>query len=119
MSEKQAFADEIGVPIETEYEVVRTNGDISLLRVHLITGKTHQIRIHLASIGHPIIGDRKYGDSKINKQYQKDYGIHYQMLHAKELHFPDDFPLEKLAGRVIEAPAPKAFKTIFERTGLR
>lgn len=110
--EGQAFSDGIGTPIETQYEIVRTTEQFTLLKVHLITGKTHQIRAHLASIGHPVIGDRKYGDSRVNQQFKQSHGIHYQLLHAKELHFPTDFPLEKLAGRIIEAPLPDIYEKI-------
>lgn len=112
VSEQQAFSDGIGTPIETEYEVVRVMEQATLLKVHLITGKTHQIRAHLASIGHPIVGDHKYGDSRVNLQFQQSHGVHCQLLHAKELHFPADFPLEKLAGRVIEAPVPDIYMSI-------
>lgn len=49
--------------IETEYETLFSNGEISVLKVKLITGKTHQIRAHLAFLGHPILGDPKYGDA--------------------------------------------------------
>lgn len=112
VSEQKAFSDGIGTPIETEYEVVRVMEQATLLKVHLITGKTHQIRAHLASIGHPIIGDRKYGDSRVNLQFQQSHGIHCQLLHAKELHFPADFPLGKLAGKVVETPVPDIYRNI-------
>ncbi len=55
--------------IITRYKVIDTFQDTSLLEVELITGKTHQIRAHLAHVGHPIIGDGKYGTNIINKQY--------------------------------------------------
>ena len=52
--------------IITEYEPLYTEGETTLLKVTLVTGKSHQIRAHLSSIGHPIIGDPKYGDRKVN-----------------------------------------------------
>lgn len=54
--------------IKTGYKVVDIKGDTSLLEVTLYTGKTHQIRAHLSHIGHPIIGDTKYGDFELNKK---------------------------------------------------
>ena len=61
--------------IETEYRPVSTNGSATLLEVHLITGKTHQIRAHMASRGHPLIGDYKYGSRRINEAYKKKYNL--------------------------------------------
>lgn len=75
-------------PIETEYHPLWTKEGVTLLEVRLITGKTHQIRAHLASEGHPLIGDYKYGDRKSNDFYQKKYGLKSQLLHAYRLEFP-------------------------------
>ena len=61
------------VTVVTKYRVLETKGDISKLEVELLTGKTHQIRAHLASIGHPIIGDGKYGINNINRKYAKKH----------------------------------------------
>ncbi|MHB8065105.1 MAG: RluA family pseudouridine synthase [Ruminiclostridium sp.] len=71
------------VQIVTRYKVIKTLYDLSLLEVELITGKTHQIRAHLAFYGHPIIGDGKYGKNLENKQYNAKY----QMLCASKLIF--------------------------------
>lgn len=71
--------------IETEYEPVSVYADATLLSVHLITGRTHQIRAHLASIGHPVIGDMKYGSAKVNQQWKQNAGVKRQMLHAYKM----------------------------------
>jgi len=71
------------VQIVTRYKVLKTLYDLSLLEVELVTGKTHQIRAHLAFYGHPIIGDGKYGMNTENKQYNAKY----QMLCANKLIF--------------------------------
>lgn len=69
--------------IVTRYNVLKEKGDLSIVEVELVTGRTHQIRAHLASIGHPLLGDGKYGSNKINKKY----GIKYQALCSYKLTF--------------------------------
>lgn len=69
----------------TIYHRIATNGDFSLLRVELITGRSHQIRAHLSSIGHPIIGDKKYGHKDTNIFFLKRYGLNHQFLYADKL----------------------------------
>lgn len=67
----------------TRYRVLQEKNGLSLVEVDLITGRTHQIRAHLASVGHPLLGDGKYGKNKINKQF----GYSSQALYAYKLHF--------------------------------
>lgn len=67
--------------IETHYRLLDTDGTVSRLEVGLITGRTHQIRAHLAHIGHPILGDDKYGDRAMNRRY----GLRKQLLWATRL----------------------------------
>jgi 23S rRNA pseudouridine955/2504/2580 synthase len=59
--------------IITKYKTISSNKETSLLEIELVTGKTHQIRAHLAFTGHPIIGDGKYGNNEINKKYKKKF----------------------------------------------
>lgn len=110
---------EEGVPIETEYCVIQSNDEVSLLEVHLITGKTHQIRAHLASIGHPIIGDYKYGDKQINEMYRQAYGLKSQLLHAYRLEMPSsNGSLAYLNDRKFVAELPDKFIKICKDKGV-
>ena len=59
----------------------------TLMDVKIITGRTHQIRVHMASIGHPVIGDPKYGDFKSNKELEKRIKLYSQFLHSYEIKF--------------------------------
>lgn len=101
--------------IETHYEPIGVSKEVSLLRVHLITGKTHQIRAHLASIGHPIIGDFKYGNEKVNQMYKEKYHLKHQLLHAFMLEFPSmEGEFQNLNKRQMKAPIPQIFKKVTE-----
>lgn len=86
--------------IITKYQLLNKNDDgTSLLEVELITGKTHQIRAHLAHIGLPIIGDGKYGINTINKQFKKKY----QELESYKITFENVLkPLDYLNGKTIK-----------------
>ncbi|MEG0366914.1 MAG: RluA family pseudouridine synthase [Coprobacillus sp.] len=73
--------------MHTIVENIQSNQDYSLLKVKLITGRTHQIRIHLSSVQHPLIGDSKYGDFELNKYMKKKYRLNHQFLHAYQIQF--------------------------------
>lgn len=103
------------LPIETEYEPLWTNGKCTLLEVHLITGRTHQIRAHLASQGHAIIGDYKYGNRKINDAYKQKYKLESQLLHAYRLEMPKlDGALAPISEKQFVADLPKLFQRILD-----
>lgn len=70
----------------THYNVKKYVGDYSLVEVQIITGRTHQIRVHFASIGHPVCGDEMYGDKTLNAKLEEK-GLKRQFLHAASLKF--------------------------------
>ncbi|MDI9510032.1 MAG: RluA family pseudouridine synthase [Bacillota bacterium] len=99
--------------IETHYQPLVYNDDFTLLQVKLITGKSHQIRAHLASIGHPILGDFKYGDLEINRCFKEKYDLNHQVLHSYRLIFPQAIgQLSNLSGSEFKASLPGVFKRI-------
>ena len=101
--------------IKTEYTPIASNGKLTLLEVKLITGRSHQIRAHLASIGHPLVGDTKYGDEKLNEYFKKKYGLKYQLLHSWRLEMPElSGALKKVSGREFVAELPRYFKEILQ-----
>jgi 23S rRNA pseudouridine955/2504/2580 synthase len=106
--------------IKTIYTPSAVAGEYTLLTVELVTGKTHQIRAHLASTGHPLLGDTKYGDSKLNRRMQSEYSLHHQLLHAGRVCFPEEAegPLAKVSGQTFDAPLPHKFAEILQALNL-
>lgn len=91
----------------TKYKRIKTIGEYSLVEITLLTGRTHQIRVHFSSILHPVIGDSKYGDFALNKEIERKYGFKNQFLVASKLAFLDvDGPLKYLKGKVFEVSLP-------------
>ncbi len=89
---------------------VQVSDQASLLRIDLLTGKTHQIRAHLAYLGHPVLGDSKYGDPKQNRMLRQKHGIRRQMLHAWRITFPEvSGSFSYLSGKSFTAPPPEDF----------
>ncbi|MCM1536581.1 MAG: RluA family pseudouridine synthase [Clostridium sp.] len=130
-----------GEYIKTAFHPLACQKGYTYLEVELFTGKTHQIRAQLAAMGHPVIGDFKYGDKKQNQYFREKYGLESQLLHACCIIFPksgfketltekdalarkaaltqkDVFAetdaLKEVWGRSFTAPCPKLFEKIAE-----
>ena len=102
-----------GTWTKTTYSPLISGAKYSLLEMELITGKTHQLRSHLAAMGHPILGDPKYGDLPVNEKIRGKYGLRGQMLWCCRIEFPRmDGELPELSGRVITCDPPRIYREI-------
>lgn len=99
--------------IAMEVKTTESTGLYSLLDLNLLTGRSHQLRAHLAYLGCPIIGDSKYGDGEMNSWFLNKYELRYQYLYAYKVTFSqtDDF-LSYLQGKVIAVKLPPMFRHI-------
>lgn len=95
----------------THYKVKKEYEYFSLLDIEIETGRTHQIRVHMAAIGHPLVGDDKYGDFGKNKAFSKKYGERGLFLHAQKLCLPHPETEKEVC---IKAPLPERWKEIAE-----
>ena len=94
-----------GKAATTLYEPLKIYKDFTLLNVKLLTGRTHQIRVHMAYISHPVVGDNKYGDFALNKEIESKYGFKNQFLMAYKIRFNTlEAPLDYLTNREFEVP---------------
>ena len=105
---RMAIVEKNGRPAVTHWEVLYRYQAYTLLRCHLETGRTHQIRVHLASLGHPLLGDFTYGAPSPDK------GLEGQCLHARELQF-----IHPRSGETIrlDSPLPDYFQQVLSRLG--
>src|SRR4051812_2791235 len=105
--ERRVSVKEGGMTARTKVERVKSGKEFSLLNVRLLTGRTHQIRVHLAHAGHPILGDDKYGDFALNRELAKR-GVRRLFLHAAQLAFVHPSDGQRLR---LEAPLPADMAT--------
>lgn len=105
--------DQEGLEMETIVRPMQSNGKYTLVEVEIITGRTHQIRAHLAKTGHPVIGDVKYGDKRVNGYVRQRFDLNTQLLHAYKLEFAGvEGELAYLNGKTVYAELPEDFKRI-------
>lgn len=98
---------------KTVYTPLITGNRYSLLEMEMITGKTHQLRSHLAQMGHPILGDPKYGDLAVNEKIRGEFGLRGQMLWCCRVEFPRmEGDLEQLSEKVIVCDPPRIYTEI-------
>lgn len=100
---RMAIVQENGKPAVTHFKVLERFGDYTLVECRLETGRTHQIRVHMTSIGHPLVNDPKYGSRKT------PFGIKGQALHSRQLTLKHPVTGEKLT---FEAPLPEDMEKI-------
>ena len=103
---KKMAVSEKGKEAITHFKVLKRYNGYTLLKLKIDTGRTHQIRVHLAEIGHPVVGDEVYSNGK-NK-----FGVKGQCLHAERIEFVHPTSNKKM---VLEAELPKYFKDILEK----
>ena len=104
--QKMAVVRENGKDATTKFRVLERFGDYTLTECRLLTGRTHQIRVHMAYIGHPVAGDRKYGTKKC------PFSIEGQALHSKTLSFIHPRTEEKME---FTAPLPEDMDSILQQ----
>ncbi|MBN2545863.1 MAG: RNA pseudouridine synthase [Spirochaetes bacterium] len=95
----------------TNYYILKKLGGFSLIELELFTGRMHQIRIHLAKTNHPVIGDDKYGNFKLNRELKKTHNVKKLMLFSKRLEINDKKTIK------IEADIPEYFKDFLKIFG--
>ncbi len=99
--------------ISMNVKTIQTCGTFSLLELELLTGRSHQLRAHLSYLGNPIVGDKKYGESKINSFFENKYGLSYQFLYSYKLIFRDcSEKFSYLENKTIAVALPPVFKKI-------
>ena len=104
--ERRVSVKEGGMAAETRVKALKVSSEFSFVEIRLLTGRTHQIRVHLAHAGHPVLGDGKYGDFELNHRLEKR-GVRRLFLHASRLAFAHPVAKQMIE---LEAPLPAEMK---------
>ena len=107
---KKMAVREEGKEAATHFKVLKSYGDYTLLKIKIDTGRTHQIRVHMAEIGHPVVGDMVYSKGK------NEFGVEGQMLHATSLDFKHPITGKEMH---LEADLPEYFKNVLNELDSR
>ena len=107
---KKMAVDKDGKQAVTHFKVIKRYKRYTLLEIKIDTGRTHQIRVHMAKIGYPVVGDMVYSNVK------NEFGVEGQMLHAKSLEFSHPITGKKMH---LEAPLPEYFTKVLEELDSR
>ncbi len=100
----------------TTYTPIQWYSNYTLMDITLHTGRTHQIRVHFSYIGHPVVGDAKYGDFELNKVFKEEFNLKSQFLEAYEIDFINPIaPLEYLKGICIQCELSEEYKEILSK----
>jgi len=110
----KVVVDPAGRPAATRYRTVSGWVQATLVELTPETGRTHQLRVHLAHLGHPLAGDRRYGSGPFNRLLARRYGLDRLFLHASVLRFVHPATGERLA---VEAPLPKPLTAVLGALG--
>lgn len=94
------------------YETLESHGDYALMKIILKTGRSHQIRVQLAAVGFPVVGDPKYGSRLINSRLYEEFGLKSQLLHSAQYTLTD-------MKKTFTAPLPPVFEKALKRFGFK
>ena len=99
-----------GMTATTRARPLASSSELSLLELELLTGRTHQIRVHLAHVGHPVVGDDKYGDFEFNREWARR-GVKRLCLHARRLELAHPASRSPLR---LESPVPAEMQSAID-----
>ena len=114
----KVYVSEAGKIAITRYKPIKKLNGFTLVEVQLLTGRTHQIRVHFAYINHPVVGDSKYGDFSLNKEIENKYHFRNQFLVSYELKFNRlEEPLKYLSNKSFKIDLPDELNDLLLKIG--